>query len=130
MKLLEISAMAVFLTATTISAKAPIGRSEFVENYDSSTEIIIIGTIHRPLIHHEKGRQIIHLLVSTGDHDVEVHIGPRYFLNWHHFQFEPGATVEIVASKVKGEDHYLARTVSVGGRVLVLRDKQGVAVWQ
>lgn len=95
-----------------------------------AADIELNGTVQQVVRHSIDGRAEIHLIVSAGGREVEVHLAPEYFLAWHQFQFYAGDKVEITATKAKVEPHYLARTVKCGSRTLVLRDERGIPLWK
>ena len=93
-------------------------------------EVVLSGTIHRVVKHSKDGQAEVHILITTGDRDVEAHLAPAYFLSWRQFQLRAGEHVEIAARKAKGDPHYLARTITAGARTLKLRDEEYRPLWK
>ncbi len=72
-----------------------------------------------------------HLDLKTGSGTFDVHLGPSGFLAAKNFKFAKGDQVEVTGSKVtfEGHDAIIAREVKMGGKVLTLRDAQGIPEW-
>jgi DNA/RNA endonuclease YhcR with UshA esterase domain len=82
-------------------------------------------------INQNQGWGGIHLTVRTEQGNLNVHVGPSWFLEKNKMSFEKGDTVEITGSKVKfgGEDALIAREIKKNGVPLTLRNAQGIPVW-
>jgi hypothetical protein len=76
-------------------------------------------------------RQGVGLTVRTGEKDVVVHLGPKFFLDEQAVKIAKGDTIEITGVKAfrRGQDVFMAGEVKKGGEVLKLRDEAGVPLW-
>ena len=101
--------------------------------YDTATEATFRGTV-------EAVKQIegggyrgpgTHVVLKTADGTVDVHLGPKSFLDEHKLTVAAGDAVEILGSRVKvaGGDAVIAREIRSGGQTLILRDETGVPRW-
>jgi hypothetical protein len=108
-------------------------RREQAVRYDPATETTVSGAIQ----HIENmglarnGMGGTHLTLKTSDRTWEVRVGPRRFLAQENFTLSEGDQIEVTGSRVKFQEHdaILARVVTQGNRVLVLRDRQGRHLW-
>jgi hypothetical protein len=100
--------------------------------YDPATEITLTGTVSEVILpKNPMGWTGVHLKLDTADGVRSVHLGPAAYLEERGFSFNVGDRIEVLGSQVKiqGEDAVLARTVGLGERRLVLRDKSGRPRW-
>jgi DNA/RNA endonuclease YhcR with UshA esterase domain len=126
------TAVAAVLIMPSVAAQVPTGTGKGTPNYDRSTEITVTGTV-------EQVRQLTqgsgwggtHLTLKTDNGTLDVHLGPSSFLAGQHFSFATGDRIEVTGSKVKvdGTDALLAREVRKDGKVLTLRDPNGIPKW-
>lgn len=75
-----------------------------------------------------QGRQ---LLVKTGNQTIAVHLGPAWYLNNQDFPIKNGDEIEVTGSRIdfSGSPAIIAAEVRQGGKVLKLRDNNGIPVW-
>jgi hypothetical protein len=75
--------------------------------------------------------QGMHLVLRTQQGDLLVHVAPARFLRGQGFRFNPQDQLSITGSRVhyQGQDALLAREITRGSEVLILRDSQGHPVW-
>ena len=75
--------------------------------------------------------QGMHLVLRTQQGDLLVHVAPARFLRGQGIRFNPQDEVAIVGSRVhyQGQDDFLAREITRGREVLIVRDSQGRPVW-
>ena len=73
----------------------------------------------------------VHLTLKTDEGNVEVILGPSWFLDEQPATFAAGDKIELKGAlmTVHGKDAYVAAKVKKGDGVLVLRDADGVPVW-
>lgn len=73
----------------------------------------------------------VHLMVKTATETVSVHLGPSWFLEKREVQIKSGDKVKVTGSRITfdGKPAIIASEVDKGGRVLKLRDANGVPVW-
>jgi hypothetical protein len=100
--------------------------------YDPKTEITIQGTIEEVKQYAGRGSSSgTHLMLKTSEETIEVHVGPSWFLSQQQIEFAKGNEIEVTGSKVKlyGKDALLAREIKKDGKVITLRNAQGVPAW-
>ena len=75
--------------------------------------------------------QGVGLTVKTGDKNIIVHLGPKFYLDEQTIKIAAGDTVEItgVRSMRRGQDMFMAGQVKKNGEVLKLRDEAGIPLW-
>jgi hypothetical protein len=73
----------------------------------------------------------VHVLVKTATETLDVHLGPRWYIENQDVQFAPKDYVEVRGSRVTvgGKPAIIAAAVQKGDGVLTLRDDQGVPLW-
>lgn len=118
----------VVLTATNPK------REQSVPTYNAATETKTRGVVQEvsdfycPI----SGDQGTHLQLKT-DHGVfQVHVGPARFLRTQQIHFNTGEQIEVLGSQTRvGEtDALLAREITRGDEVVILRDHQGQPAWR
>ncbi len=100
--------------------------------YDPATEVTVKGTVEEvKLISTGRNSGGTHLIVSTEQGKLEVHVGPTWFLEKNKMSFTKGDSVEVTGSKIKlaGADALIAREVKKGDATLTLRNAQGIPAW-
>jgi hypothetical protein len=112
-----------------IAQKNPVSRPP---KYDPTTETklkVTVEEVNLPPKGSEK--EIVHLLVKSGNDSVDVYVCPKFFLDDMGMSFSKGDQATLTGSKVKqGEsDLVLAREVVKGNDTFVLRDEKGNPVW-
>jgi hypothetical protein len=100
--------------------------------YDPSTEATVKGTVDEVV--QQTGRRGFsgtHLVLKTEAGDLTVHVGPSSYISAQGFSFTKGDALEVTGSKVQmgGREVMLAREIKKDGKVLTLRDAQGVPKW-
>ncbi|MGK7872628.1 MAG: hypothetical protein AB4426_04745 [Xenococcaceae cyanobacterium] len=75
--------------------------------------------------------QGMQLLVRTRDQTVSVHLGPLGYIDNQNFQVAPGDEIEVTGSRVNfaGEPAMMASEVRYSGKVLKLRENNGIPAW-
>jgi DNA/RNA endonuclease YhcR with UshA esterase domain len=124
--------LAVIAAASFATAAGSNAQTKGARNYDPSTETTVTGTVEQvKQVTNKPGWSGSHLVLKTAKGDIEVHLGKTAFISKKGFVFAKGDQVEVSGSKVKyeGADAIIAREVKKGGKVLTLRDAQGVPVW-
>lgn len=118
------------VSAALLSAQAQRGTRSPM--YDPKTETTITGTVED--IQQQAGRGAgsgTHLMLKTDSGSFDVHVGPTAYLEQKQFAFAKGEQIEVTGSKVKlgNTDTILAREIKKDGKVLTLRDAQGIPQW-
>ncbi len=130
-KLLAVLAIASLALVVPL-AFGQAGPGPGMRRYDPSTEVTVKGTVDEVL--QQSGRRGFggtHLVLKTDAGDLTVHVGPSSYISAQGFSFAKGDGLEITGSKVKmgGQDVLLAREIKKDGKVLTLRDAQGIPKW-
>lgn len=81
-----------------------------------------------------KGCGMVHvdLVVKTKDDEKKVRLGPAWYIDNQEETLKKDDTIEVSASKVTFEDAplFVAAKITKGDDVLILRDKNGLPMWQ
>jgi hypothetical protein len=74
----------------------------------------------------------VDLVVKTKDDKLTVRLGPAWYIDNQGDALKKDDVVEIFASKVKEGDHdmFVAGKITKGDDVLMLRDEDGLPMWQ
>jgi hypothetical protein len=100
--------------------------------YDSKAEITIYGTVEKldQFEHWKMPGMGIYLAIKNGNETTEVYPGPAAFVE-KSMTFKEGDTIEVVGSKatMMGRTVFLAREIKKDGKVLKLRDENGMPLW-
>ncbi len=101
--------------------------------YNPAAEVTISGVVAetRDFFCPISDDQGLHLVLRTDQSVLLVHLAPARFLRNQGFQFHPGERVEVVGTRVnyQQQDALLAREVTRGNEVLIVRDHQGRPLW-
>ena len=147
--LLGLAVLALFAPPRTIaqmgSGGGP-GRSTRGPVYDPSTETTVKGTVEE--VQQLTGKPVpgpnetmwnmcprgwsgTHLILTTDQGTLAVHVGPTAYLTSKNFSISMGDELTITGSKVRylGSDFLIAREITKGGQVLTLRDTKGFPLW-
>jgi hypothetical protein len=119
----KLCCFAILAVATaTAQAKPP--------KYDLQTEAKMKGVVEELKLP-TKGSEVAYLLVKDGTDTLDVYLCPKSFLDEMGVNFNKGAEVAFIGSKVKenGADLILAREVVNGNDTVVFRDEKGKPVW-
>jgi len=73
-----------------------------------------------------------HLLLRTERGELLVHVAPGRFLRSEGFRFSPNDQVSVVGTMIHYHDRdaMLAREITRGNEVLIVRDRQGAPLWK
>lgn len=106
------------------------GRGRAQRIYDPKTEATVKGTVEKVTeVTGQRGWNGIHLTLRTKDQTYDVHVGPADYVSKNGFKFSAGDQVEVTGSKLSGADTIIAREIKKGGKVLTLRDNEGIPKW-
>ncbi len=100
--------------------------------YDPSTEATVKGTVEKVMeVTGKRGWNGIHLTLRADDQSYDVHVGPSDYVSTNGFAFTAGDPIEVTGSKIKtgGADSIIAREIKKNGKVLTLRNSQGIPMW-
>jgi len=78
------------------------------------------------------GRRPTTLVLRTDQGSLEVHLAPAWYLQQQNITLKAGDPLEVTGSQVTLENKpiIIAREITVDGRVLKLRDEQGLPLWR
>jgi hypothetical protein len=103
--------------------------------YDKASEATLTGTVAE--VTEPQGTNGLHLMFKAGDETVEVALGPKAWLDEHHYAFAAGDALTIIGSRSSVHDMatmtnkvtIVARQITKGGETMVLRDENGRPLW-
>lgn len=130
--ILLIVASVIVCTVPIAHSQMGMGRGRGGRLYNPATETTVKGTVDEvETITGRRGLGGTHLTLKAESGTFDVHLGPSAFLTEKNFKFAKGDQVEVTGSKVtyQGHDAIVAREVKMGGKVLTLRDAQGIPEW-
>ena len=127
-------AVTMLAVAAAASAQRGMGRGPMGPmHYDVATEVTLTTIIDEVKTMPAPGRGPggVHLMISTPSGPMEVHVGPAAFLEANNAEFAKGDWITVIGSKVKmgDADVVLARQITKGQQVLLLRDEKGFPLW-
>ncbi len=127
------------LAAMVIACAVPFAASQGMGGgmgsgrmYNPATETTVNGTVEKvTTISGRSGWSGTHLDLKTDSGTLDVHLGPSAYLSSKGFQFATNDQVEVTGSKATYQGHpaLIAREVRMGGKVLTLRNAQGIPEW-
>ena len=129
---LSLSTLLVLCVPVVFAQRGGGGYGRRMPMYDPKTEITVKGTIQEVKQYPGRGGSTgTHLMLKTSEETIEVHVGPSWFLSQQQIEFAKGNEIEVTGSKVKlyGKDALLAREIKKDGKVITLRNAQGVPEW-
>ena len=115
-----------------VSAQRGGGYRRHIPAYNPQTEITVKGTIEEVQADAGKGTSTgTHLLLKTAGEAIDARVAPSWFLSEQEIEFVKGKEIQVTGSKVKisGKNALLAREVKEDGKVVTLRNTQGVPEW-
>jgi hypothetical protein len=135
-------AVALLLTASTALAGHWKGwrgsggwgmGSAYQRMYDPATVETVSGTVESvDKVAPMKGMYSgIHLTVKTDKENVDVHLGPEWYIERLDTKIQKGDTIEVKGSRVTiaGKPAVIAAEVKKDDSVLILRDNNGIPAW-
>ena len=77
-------------------------------------------------------RSGLHLLVKTDEDNLDVHLGPIWYLEQENFSLEPGDSLEIKGERLRDSQMptMIAIEIKKGKELLTLRDEDGFPMWR
>lgn len=113
-----------------------ISNISFAQNnriYDVNTFTEIKGEVSKVVeIVRSKGVSGgIHIMLNTGNENLSVHLGPKWYLDKQNVQLKISDKIEVKGSKVTidGTKAIIAREIIKDGNILKLRDTYGTPFW-
>lgn len=119
----------VVLVGLSLEAQMPASRP-----YDPATVETLTGTVEEVKLMSFGRAQMgggVHLLLKTEKETLEVHLGPRFYLEENEFAVEPGEKLQVTGSRVMmgNQTALLARELQLGDYRLELRTEDGTPLW-
>lgn len=99
--------------------------------YDTTKEVVLKGTISEVSGHPKAGLPLgLHLMVSTAQGEMDVHLGPYFGRIAAEKGLVGGAAIQVtgVNLRLAAGDVFLARVVVVGKQTLTIRNQNGIPV--
>ncbi len=100
--------------------------------FDPATVTTVSGTVAGiSRVARGQGHEGVHLTLATSTGDLQVHLGPDFWVDGQAVRLAPGDAVTVKGSRVTwdGAPALIAVTVTRGDAVLVLRDASGRPAW-
>jgi hypothetical protein len=102
--------------------------------YNKATEVTVKGTVEAVQEYTGRGRGMmpgVHVTLKTADETLDVHLGPKSFLDSQHLNLAKGDEIEVTGSRMTmgGQEALIARIVKQGDKTFTLRDEQGIPKW-
>ncbi|MCI0532511.1 MAG: hypothetical protein L0Y74_11305 [candidate division Zixibacteria bacterium] len=74
----------------------------------------------------------IHLMVKTGEEEIEVCLGPEWYIQQQDIELQTNDAIKISGSRITLDEKptIIAAEVKKGAEVLTLRDENGIPSWQ
>jgi hypothetical protein len=96
--------------------------------YDATRETSLSGTVLSYTPNSSVAPLGAHVVLQTASGQVDVHLGPRGFLEARHFSLANGDAVRVVGAPVSdsGINVFLARVIQKGTQAMVLRSPHGL----
>lgn len=123
----------IFASCNTYSQYGWGRGSNYNRLYDVKTVETISGQVTEiDKIYPEKNMSYgVHLTLSTSGGSISVHLGPGWYIENQEVQISKDDNVTVTGSKVTydGSQVIIAKEVTKGDQVLVLRDDEGYPLW-
>ena len=116
--------LAVLFPLSLLAAAAP--------KYNSATEATLEGSLLYVAEHPTRAEWTgLYAIMREGAGEIEVHLAPGSFLAEEGLEIHTGDTIKVVGSRTKWKDVdiILAREVTIKGKTVALRDKDGKPRW-
>jgi hypothetical protein len=126
-----LAGLGLIMAGVVLSGAKPAGPSD-TPNYDSKAEYAVKGTVAGVKEHDSvQGYKDTHIILTTVQGDMEVHVGPSSFLAKRGFEVKPGEELLVIGCKTLFEDKpvLVAREIRKGDHKLTLRGMRGNPVW-
>jgi len=127
--LLALITTAIVLLLGTAAGALTADRVRDAVTYDLKAEQVFLGTVHsKPTLF--AGR--MYFTLWTGNGAVAVEIGPKEFVERNGFKLNSGQIISVVGMPIliNLREMVLAREITIGGSVFVLRDRNGEPIWE
>jgi hypothetical protein len=101
--------------------------------YDPDTVSTVRGTASAVTVVPGRGGRTggTHVILESAERTVDVRLGPAWFLEREGVPIVKGDAIEVTGSVVGSDDDafLIARELKKGGKVVTLRDENGVPLW-
>lgn len=127
-----VGAAVILLIVILTSVRTP--QNQAPPAYNAATEVSVSGTVEetREFFCPLSDEQGTHLVLHTKDGKLLIHVAPARFLRTQQFVIKPNDEITVVGTRVnyQGQDAMLARQITRGNDMLMVRDHQGRPLWQ
>jgi hypothetical protein len=127
--LLALITTAIVLLLGTAAGALAADRVRDAVTYDLKAEQVFVGTVHgKPTLF--AGR--MYFTLWTGNGAVAVEIGPKEFVERSGFKLSSGQMISVVGMPIVigHREMVVAREITIGVSVFVVRDRNGEPMWQ
>jgi hypothetical protein len=101
-------------------------------SYDVATEVTLTGAIEDVKTIPGPGLQGgVHLMLRTAKEEIEIDLGPEWFLKKQNYRLNKGDDITVIGSRVKRDtgEAVIARQVTRGKETMTFRDEKGFPRW-
>jgi hypothetical protein len=99
--------------------------------FDARSTTMVQGDVVRIEAGEGHRGQGVHLILAVGSENLEVMVGPSFFLDQQSLKLAQGDRIEVKGSRStwEGSPALVAQEIRKGNEVLTLRDADGVPLW-
>lgn len=126
-----LGALLLVVAGVALAGEKPATPSD-TPSYDTRAEYAVKGTVVGVRVHDSVlGYKDTHIILTTVQGEMEVHVGPSSFLAKRGFEVSPGEEVLVIGSKTvyEGKPVLVARQIRKGYRNVTLRGMKGNPTW-
>jgi len=109
-------------------------RGGYGMRYDTQTVETVSGEVIavEKVAYGRRGYYGVHLMLKTAQGDLQVDLGPSWFVNRQSVKIRPHDVIEVTGSRVTygGKPSVIAAEVKKGGEMLRLREADGLPLWR
>lgn len=127
------AAMAALALPTESFAQGAM-RGGYGMRYDTQTVETVSGEVIavEKVAYGRRGHYGVHLVLKTAQGELQVDLGPSWFVNRQPMKIRPHDAIEVTGSRVtrQGKPALIAAEVKKGGEMLRLREADGLPLWR
>ena len=100
--------------------------------YDPANEVTLQGSVDAVQTPAVEFQAPVVLSISADEQPFDVMLGPAWFVKRLGFDIAPSYTITVtgIVAMVEGKETFIARKITVGDAVLVLRNARGEPLWE
>ena len=126
------------LVSLPAMAQRPMGRNQMnrqMPMFNTAAIDTLSGTVDQLVLNpspYNLGLYGVHLMLATAEGEMDVHLGPAWYLDDQKMQFQEGDQITVIGAhmNVDGTPALIAARIERGEEVLQLRDAAGRPLWR